>query len=54
MRCLTSNMDEVESMWMEAVVSRIDLMNNWTDVHGLDRYDVDGIEILAHDTTVEG
>ena len=43
-------MDEVEAMWMEMVVFRIDLMNNWTERHGLDRYDVDDITLLTHET----
>ena len=54
MRCLRSDTDEVESMWAEMVVFRTDLMNNWTDRHGFDRCEVDGIIILGHETSEEG
>ena len=47
-------MDETESMWVEVVVFRIDLTNNWMDVHGFDRAEVDGIEILVHDASIDG
>ena len=47
-------MDEVESMWMEMVVFRIDLMNSWMDVQCSDRCAVDGIGMLAHDVLEEG
>ena len=49
-----SDMDEFESMWMEVVVSPIDLMNNWIDWHGYDRCDVDGIRLLEHEAPKEG
>ena len=42
-------MDEVESMWMEMVVFRIDLMNNWTDLHWYDRCEVNDIGIQTHE-----
>ena len=47
-------MDEVESMWMEMVVLRIDLMNSWMDRHGFSSCDVDGIILLAHDAKEAG
>ena len=47
-------MDEVESMWMEMVAFRIDLMNNWTDRHGSDKFDVEGIILLAQEALQEG
>ena len=47
-------MDEVESMWMEVVVFRIDLMNNWIDRGGSDRYEVDDMIILAHEASEFG
>ena len=46
-------MDEVESMWMEMVVFRIDLTNNWMDVHGFDRAD-DDIILLARNALEDG
>ena len=42
-------MDEVELIWMEMVVFRIDLMNSWTDRHGSDRCEVDSIGLMAHE-----
>ena len=47
-------MDEVESMWMEMVVFRIDLMNNWTDRHGSDKCEVNGAILLENERTEEG
>ena len=47
-------MDEVESMWMEMVVFRIDLMNSWMDRDSADRYEVDGIILLGHEISEEG
>ena len=41
-------MDEVESMWMEMVVFRTDLMNNWTD-RDSDRCDVDVSTLLVRE-----
>ena len=47
-------MDEVESMWMEVVVFRIDLMNNWTNRYGSDRGEVDGLILLAQEELEDG
>ena len=47
-------MDEVKAMWMEMVVFRIDWMNNWTDRHWFDLYEVDGSILLAHETLAVG
>ena len=47
-------MDEFESMWMEVVVFRIDLMNNCVDRYGWDRCEVDGVRLLAHNVLEEG
>ena len=47
-------MDEVESMWMEMVVFRIDLMNSWSDRHGSDSREVDGARLQAHGAMEEG
>ena len=47
-------MDDVDSMRMEMVVFRIDLMNNWTDRHGVDRYKVDEIILLVYEAPKEG
>ena len=47
-------MDEVESMWVEMVVFRIDLMNSWTDRRSFDGYGVDGIRLLTHEALEEG
>ena len=38
-------MDEFESMWMEMVVFRIDLMNNWVDRDGSSKCEVDGVRL---------
>ena len=46
-------MDEVDSMWMDMVVFRIDLMNNWMYRHGSDRYEMDGITLLAYEAAEE-
>ena len=54
MRCLRSDMDEVESMWMEMVVFRIDLMSCWMYRHCSDKCEVDGIFLLAHDVLIDG
>ena len=47
-------MEEVESMWMEMVVFRIDMMNNWTDRHGGDRCEDNGDKSQTHEATDEG
>ena len=47
-------MDEVESMWMDMVVFRIDLTNNWINRHGSDRHEVDDIILLVNDASKEG
>ena len=54
MRCLRSDNDEVESMWMEMVVSRIDLMNNWVDRGSSDRCEAISVRLLAHEISEEG
>ena len=46
-------MDEVESMWMEMVVLRIDLMNNWIDC-GSDGCEVDVSTILVQEALENG
>ena len=47
-------MVEVESMWMEMVVFRIDLMNNWIDRYGSDRCEVDGSILLVQEISEAG
>ena len=47
-------MDEVEEMWMEMVVLRIDLMNSWCDLHRSDRCEVDDIGIQTHEALEGG
>ena len=47
-------MDDVVSKWMEMVVFRIDLMNNWMDRDGSDRCEVNGTILLAHEAYEEG
>ena len=44
-------MDEFESMWMEMVVFRIDLMNSLVDRHCFDKCEVDGVIILERDAS---
>ena len=47
-------MDEVESMWMEMVVFRIDLMKSWMDRDNSDKCEVDGIIIEVHEVSYVG
>ena len=54
MMCLRSDIDEVESMWMEVVMFRIDLMKSWMNRHGFVKFDVDGIRLLAQYALEEG
>ena len=46
-------MDEIESIWMDMVVFRIDLMNNWIVRHRSNRYEVDGIGLQAQEAPRE-
>ena len=46
-------MDEVESMWIEMVVFRIDLMNSWMDRGNSDSCEVVGIVLLAQEIVEE-
>ena len=46
-------MDEVESMWMEMVVFRIDLMNSWMFRDMQDVSGFDWVELSTHEQCKE-